>query len=326
VLSEIPDQWRERVMRWREVNTSHRTAADGTESAPAPDEEYLLYQTLIGAWPLDPAEAGSPAFAQRIQAYMIKAMREAKLRTSWVAPNEGHEAAVKQFVARILDRQAGRGFLDDFVPFQRRISHFGMLNSLSQTLLRLTSPGVPDTYQGTEVWDFSLVDPDNRRPVNYEARRRLLDGLRSEAERDGLARLARRMIHQKETGEVKMYVTWRALQARRASPGLFSAGEYVPGQATGPRAAHVFAFARRQEGQIAVMIVPRLVTKLAADDRLAVDLENSGDTLVRIPGLNGPVRLRNAFTGEIASLRAGEVAIPLSQALASFPIALLLSE
>jgi (1->4)-alpha-D-glucan 1-alpha-D-glucosylmutase len=310
VLSELPGEWRERVMRWREINS-------GGRESPAADEEYLLYQTLVGAWPIDSAEGASPQFAERIQTYMVKAMREAKVRTSWVSPNEEHEAAVKGFVGRIL---GSREFLDDFVPFQRRASRLGMLNSLSQTLLRLTAPGVPDTYQGTEVWDLSLVDPDNRRPVDYERRWKMLEGLRS-----GGAGSARRVVGRMETGEVKMYLTWRALQARRAWPALFSDGEYVPGEAAGARAGHVFGFARRHEGRVAVVIVPRLMTKVTRDGGLPVGREVWGETAVRFGGV-GRVRLRNVLTDETLVLSEEQSGLAAAEALASFPVALLISE
>ncbi len=157
-----------------ELNEPHRKTV-ATISAPAPNDEYLLYQTLLGAWPLDvPAPGERGPFVKRIQDYMQKAMREAKVRTGWTDPNEEYECAVRSFIADILDPEKSAEFLAGFLPFQNRINHFGMLNSLSQTLLRLTAPGVPDTYQGTELWDFSLVDPDNRRPVDYGKRRSML--------------------------------------------------------------------------------------------------------------------------------------------------------
>jgi (1->4)-alpha-D-glucan 1-alpha-D-glucosylmutase len=195
-----------------------------------------------------------------------------------------------------------------------------MLNSLSQTLLRLTAPGMPDTYQGTEVWDLSLVDPDNRRPVDYERRRKMLEGLRAEG-----AAVAQRVERRMETGEVKMYVTWRALQARRASPGLFAEGEHMPAESVGARAQHVFGFARRHEGRVAVVIVPRLMTKVVRDAGLPVGRDVWGDTVMHFPGLNR-VRLRNALTGEGLVLSEKEAGLAVADALASCPVALLISE
>src|SRR5262249_3393739 len=152
----------------RQLNEPHRQVIDD-EPAPDANEEYLLYQTLLGAWPLEPCSAEEYGqFVKRIGAYMEKALHEAKVHTSWINPNADYDKAVQDFLARILDENASRPFLDDFRAFRQRISRLGLFNSLAQTVLRLTAPGVPDTYQGTELWDFSLVDPDNRRPVDYE--------------------------------------------------------------------------------------------------------------------------------------------------------------
>ncbi len=178
VLSEVPDEWKGRLGRWRMMNEAQRVQAED-ELAPDPNEQYLLYQTLLGAWPLDPCSAEDRAeFVRRVQAYMLKAVHEAKVHTSWINPNKAYDDGVQEFVARLLDEGRSKAFLEDFREFERRISHCGLFNSLSQTLLRLTAPGVPDTYQGTELWDFSLVDPDNRRPVDYERRRKMLESLR----------------------------------------------------------------------------------------------------------------------------------------------------
>jgi (1->4)-alpha-D-glucan 1-alpha-D-glucosylmutase len=166
VLSEMPVEWQTSLSRWNTLNRRHRIELDDT-AAPDRNDEYFLYQTLLGAWPLgEPGPAEWADFLNRIQTYMQKAIREAKVHTSWVNPNPEYEGAVEQFVARLLDEKNQR-FLNDFRSFQRRISYFGLLNSLAQTLLKIASPGVPDFYQGTELWDFSLVDPDNRRPLDY---------------------------------------------------------------------------------------------------------------------------------------------------------------
>ena len=177
VLSELPQEWQENVTRWKHLNEPHRTVVD---DAPAPDanEEYLIYQTLLGAWPIEPCSGAAYShFIERIQAYMTKAIHEAKVHTSWINPDEAYDEAVRRFVERIMDPNTGAAFLREFAMFQRRVSHFGLINSLAQTLLKLTAPGVPDTYQGTELWDFSLADPDNRRPVDYDRREKALRDL-----------------------------------------------------------------------------------------------------------------------------------------------------
>ena len=197
VLSEIPQVWKTRVLRWSQLNKGYKTEVDGT-LAPDRNEEYLLYQTLIGAWPFHALDDdGYKNFSDRIQAYMAKALKEAKIHTSWVNPNQAYDQAVRDFIERILVRSSPNPFLADFLPFQREIARHGVYNSLSQVLLKIASPGIPDFYQGTELWDFSLVDPDNRRPVDYVKRTGLLADfqsvrgvrrIRSASVRSGIAR------------------------------------------------------------------------------------------------------------------------------------------
>ena len=217
VLSELPGQWQERIGHWRkELNKRFLTVVD---DGPAPDanDEYFIYQTLIGAWPIEPVDASEFAtFVERIQAYLAKAFHEAKVHTSWINPNEAYDGAVRDFVANILNSERAGAFLDSLREFQKRINHFGLLNSLGQTVLRIASPGVPDTYQGTELWDFSMVDPDNRRPVDYNRRLEMLNGLdkrQAEAGADWRA-LAGELIRAKDDGRVKLYLTSRALRCR----------------------------------------------------------------------------------------------------------------
>jgi (1->4)-alpha-D-glucan 1-alpha-D-glucosylmutase len=330
VLSEMPAEWERHVGRWSDLNARHRRDLPG---GPAPDrnEEYLIYQTLLGAWPLEPwAAAEYDAFVGRVQAYMVKAMREAKVRTSWTNPDAEHEQAVQDFVAALLDETRSGEFLADLRPLRQRVSHLGLFNSLSQTVLRLTAPGVPDTYQGTELWDFSLVDPDNRRPVEYATRRAVLDALRqriaASREPGDLAPFARELIAAKEAGRVKLFVTLLALSMRRENPGLFSEGEYVPLRAEGSRAEHVFAFARRHEGRVALVVVPRLVAKLLAGRQgPPVGPDVWGDTRLPLPAGIEPDRLRDGFTGRGISSSGSAAALALADLLADFPAALILS-
>ncbi|MGH7223754.1 MAG: malto-oligosyltrehalose synthase, partial [Gemmataceae bacterium] len=208
VLSEMPDEWRSRLYRWSALNEPHRVQVED-DKAPDRNVEYLLYQTLLGAWPVEPYRDEEYAeFVERIQAYMEKATHEAKVHTSWINPNADYDQALCQFVGRILDPAVNAAFLEDFRAFQRHISHYGFFNALSQCLLKITAPGAPDTYQGTELWDFSLVDPDNRRPVDYENRRRLLADL-LERSRQPKARgeLAGELVDTMADGRIKLYVT-----------------------------------------------------------------------------------------------------------------------
>jgi (1->4)-alpha-D-glucan 1-alpha-D-glucosylmutase len=325
VLSEIPAEWRERVIRWVRINRKKKPAVDG-HPVPGPNEEYLLYQTLIGAWPVEPGAADDATFKKRISDYMIKAVREAKVDTSWINPNEPYEEALAAFIERILDPGRNNPFLQDFVPFQKRISHFGMLNSLSQTLLKITVPGVPDFYQGTELWSFDLVDPDNRRPVDYRTRADMLDALMRRESEVPLSDLGRELLARKEDGRIKLYLTCKALTYRRAHRDLFGEGEYVPLEVQGERADHVCAFERRKGDLGAIVIAPRFYTDLAEyPDGLPVGPAVWKDTAVRVSSADGGARYRNALTGEeVAGIGGGTgVILPLSEALSNFPVALL---
>jgi (1->4)-alpha-D-glucan 1-alpha-D-glucosylmutase len=297
VLSEIPDEWSAAVKQWGEINARHRS-----DHGPDRNEEYLIYQTLIGAWPLEPWSAAEyDAFVKRVQAYMTKAMREAKVHSTWTDPNETHETAVTEFVASILNESTGGEFLADMRPLRQRVSELGLANSLAQTVLRLTAPGVPDTYQGMELWDFSLVDPDNRRPVDYGKRREMLE----EISRSRLTALE--LWKSKEDGRVKMLVTSRLLSLRRENPGLFSDGEYIPLESRGSHASNVFAFARRHLGRTAVVVVSGRFTQIG----------DWGDTTLTLPDA---LPLRDVFTG----MKTSELS--LRSLLKDLPVAVLVSD
>ena len=330
VLSEMPSVWRQAVLRWSRMNRTRRRQAGGLP-APSPDDEYLLYQTLIGTWPLEePDEAGLEAYRQRIEAYMLKAAREAKARTSWAAANGEYEEALTQFIRAVLERREGNLFLADFCALNARIVRFGLMNGLSQTLLKLTSPGVPDVYQGNELWDFSLVDPDNRRPVDYDLRRGLLASLAGEPAAG--APLARALAANVADPRCKLFLHARTLALRGRDPELFERGEYLPLKVTGRRAPHLCAFARRLEGRLAVVLAPRLYLKLmgggsAADDgqqRLPLGTEVWADTAVQLPPNSG-APLRGVLDGAEVPLTGsdGPPAISAAAALQAFPVALL---
>jgi (1->4)-alpha-D-glucan 1-alpha-D-glucosylmutase len=326
VLSEMPDEWRRAVNGWRDTNAEKKSTVHG-QPAPHPNDEYLLYQTLVGAWPaaID-AEEDLRSFRERIVAYMLKAIKEAKARTSWIEPDEAYESAVQRFVESVLiDGQPNR-FLDTFLPFQRRVSFFGRFNSLSQTLLRLTAPGVPDLYQGTELWDFSLVDPDNRRPVDFALRRTLLKELKRRAADAGIADLIRELAVNDSLGRSKLWLIWRALEFRRERRTLFDFGDYVPLASTGAKAEHVCSFARAEGEQLAIVIVPRLVVGLTAGaEQAPLGEEIWRDTMLLPP--KGPAQpsFRNALTGEHVAFveHDGQTGLLLGDALKSFPVALL---
>jgi (1->4)-alpha-D-glucan 1-alpha-D-glucosylmutase len=325
VLSELPKEWRAALTRWSRFNRRKKMTVDG---APAPDrnEEYLLYQTLLGAWPFEPMNAEEhEQFVQRIQDYMIKAIREAKINTSWLNPNNAYDEAVRAFVAAILKEGSTNRFLDDFQQFQRKIAHFGVFNSLSQTLLKLTSPGAPDIYQGNEMWDFSLVDPDNRRPVDYDLRKWLLGEMLDL--KDDPAAFARMLVDERASGRIKLYMTHHALTFRRDHAALFRDGSYSPLEATDDANDHIIAFARVRNGDRAITVVPRLPAKRLRGDESAIPLGEDawGDTLLILTNGARARYYRNIFTGEIieAVERDDVIGLPLAEVFANFPVALL---
>jgi (1->4)-alpha-D-glucan 1-alpha-D-glucosylmutase len=328
VLSEIADEWGTHLRRWERLNRSKKREVDG-RPAPSRNDEYLLYQTLIGAWPpLKELDHGNlMALAERIEQYMVKVIREAKVHGGWSNPNLEYEEAASHFVRALLEEPANSRFLADFLPFQRRIARFGMYNSLSQMLLKLTAPGVPDIYQGTEIWDLSLVDPDNRRPVAYDGRRALLEDLQrgfSDHTRD-IAIQARALLDRMQDGRIKLYVIWKALGLRAQYPALFSGGSYTPLMSSGDRAEHLCSYARHHEGQTAIVIVPRLVLRLLAGAH-AHPLGEAvwGDTRIALPeGFHGSYR--NVLTGEDHTPHEGSGGLHLrpAEVLTHFPLALL---
>ena len=230
-LSEIPAEWNERLRHWSSLNQKHKMVLED-QSVPDPNEEYALYQTLVGAWPFQPySETELASFASRIQEFTRKALQEAKVHTSWINPNNAYDEAMQEFIRRILDPAIAADFLSDFLPFQKRLSDAGIYNSLAQTLLSIAAPGVADFYLCTELWSSSLVDPDNRRPVNFAARQKLQAFLSEADDDDGAARLdlLRRLMQSKEDGAIKMYLIATALGWRREHPGLFSTGGLCAG-------------------------------------------------------------------------------------------------
>ena len=335
VLSEIPKAWRERLAKWRRLNRSRQGVA-GDAAAPSRTEEYLLYQTLVGSWPVPFHPDELAPYSERIVAYMTKAMREAKVSTSWTRPNAEHEAEVERFVRDILSPSSRNPFIEDLDAFVRELALPGYLNSLGQTLLKLTSPGVPDIYQGNELWDFSLVDPDNRRPVDYGLRQQLLAQLEEDAASPSrFEALLRSLTENIEDGRAKLYMIWRTLTFRQAHPSLFDAGTYLPLEPRGTHAEHLVGFARQQDGETLIVVVGRWFAKLAetglaaqsearpsgAGHRLsAAPWRQWSDTWLELPA--GGV-YRNLFTGERVDVSPDAPALPAADLLARFPAALL---
>ena len=269
-ISELSAGWTREVGRWMRLNRGLRTLIDG-EPGPDRNDEYRFYQALIGCWPMEDI-GGNDAprdFVARLQEYMLKAVREAKLHTSWLTTNQQYEEALKSFVEQALTGAGGARFLPAFRPLQARIAAIGMLNSLSQVTVKLGSPGIPDFYQGTDLWDLSLVDPDNRRPVDFDHRRRLLDdidGILSAAGPERKTRLAE-LLQGWTDGRIKLLTTVAGLRFRRDEPELFLAGDYLPLETEFTVAGSAFAFARLHGEVGALFVAPRLCAPLFGDDR-----------------------------------------------------------
>ena len=256
-ISEIPPLWGRSLQKWRTTNRRFKKQIDDAE-APDAGEEYLLYQTLLGTWPVDldgaPVPSVGPKFIARIQRYMAKALKEAKLNTSWIQPNENWDDAMQEFVARILEAGPRNKFLPAFLPVAAEIERLGAINSLAQTAIKLTAPGVPDIYQGTEIWDDSLVDPDNRRPIDYARRREMLTQIENVP--------ANELMQCWPDGRIKMRLTQRLLHLRRENPELFREGIYEPINFGGAFADCAIGFVRRHRDGAIIVIVPRLSSRV----------------------------------------------------------------
>jgi len=320
VLSEIPDEWERAVQYWSLINQRYSKAL-GSASVPDRNEEYLFYQTLIGTWPLDECEW--PSLIQRLQDYILKAVREAKVHTRWSQPNEPHEAALRDFIAHVLDRNANGEFHSNFAEFQKRTALYGMLNGLGQLLLKIACPGVPDFYQGSELWDFRLVDPDNRGPVDFLKRRAMFDELRTSPNADRASQANELLAHWWDA-RVKAHVLARALGIRRENPGLFLDGDYLPLEVSGEHRNRALAFARTMAGDWAIAIIPRCVASVQAPvvgDRLSFWRH----TFVTLPeGAAGS--LVNVLAGRDSPSMAvsPDRRLSLGAAFREFPVSLLL--
>ena len=327
VLSEIPEQWRSAIMRWARFNKRYRTTIDAT-AVPDRNEEYLLYQTLVGAWP--PAsmdDAQYAAFTERIQSYMVKAIREAKVHTSWINPHEAYEDAVKQFIEAIFNRSAPNQFLEEFLPFHAFVARCGFSNALAQLTLKITAPGITDCYQGTELWEFNLVDPDNRKPVDFDLRASLLAECQSIG-RDVLSRTAfiRRLVQSWEDGRIKMYVLQEGLRHRRAHSELYLNGDYVPLECDGLHKEKICAFARLHQDQAIVTVVPRLIADLVQDSGTQPQpKEMWQDTRISVPSWKVGSAYLNLITGDRLETvtEAGHQMLLVCHILRDCPVAIL---
>jgi (1->4)-alpha-D-glucan 1-alpha-D-glucosylmutase len=321
VLSEVPQRWREAALAWRHLNTPLR----GESDVPDPLTEIFIYQSLVGGWPPG-GLAAAPDFRARFSANVAKAIAEAKLHTSWINPDTVYEETVAAFVEALLDERRSRPFLDSLAGFVAHLDAAGVYNSLAQVLLKVTAPGVPDVYGGTELWDFSFADPDNRRPVDFARRIDTLNEVRRRAERDPRA-TARELLARPEDGAIKMFVLHRALAARASRRAAFEGADYAACPARGTLARHIVAFARGEPGRRVVTITGRLFAVLTEGRRAPIG-SVWRDTTVELPAAPGPTRFREALTNRpvVATRHGGAPALAVADLFETLPLAMVIEE
>ncbi len=316
VLSELAEDWMDTTKRWREENAAHRNMIDG-EEVPDPHWENFLYQNIVGAWPLE--REPDAVFTERMVHYAVKASRESKKHTSWIDVNAQYEEAIQHFVRSILSAEATSRWREEAHRFVERIAFAGAINALSALVLKIASPGVPDFYQGSELWENSLVDPDNRRPVDYVRRRRFLSENAAMAESPTESALHDLLCTWRD-GRIKMYVTQRGLQLRGAMRELFVQGEYLPIQVGGFLNNHVVAFARQSREQWIIAITPLRVLHLLEASGKPIPERSWQGTCVELPE-SAPTRLRDALTGKVFAIK--DRRLPVADVLRFMPVALL---
>jgi len=320
VISEIADEWDSHLNIWIKWNSPKKIDVNGLK-VPDINTELCLYQTIVGAWPLHKEEI--PDFKKRLKLYMVKAVREAKENTSWQSPNLAYEKAINKFIECILEESNENTYLEDLLSLQKQIAYFGALNSLSQVMLKITCPGVPDFYQGTELWDFSLVDPDNRRPIDFIRRKNLLNSL-IELEKKDVTKLVSEILHSWTDGRIKLYITYKALETRRALHDVFRYGEYLPCEVIGKKKEHLCAFIRHWEHKWALVVIPRWLTKLVSIGEIPIGDKIWHDNMLCLPD-EVPEEWVNVFTKEYITTSTLERRTSLSTILATFPVALYIS-
>ena len=319
VLSELPREWERFFRRARRANAPHRKFVNGV-SAPDAGEESLIFQTMLGAWPHSADEI--PSFRDRLKSFLIKAVREAKLHTNWFEPRADYESALLAYIDAIFDGDQSAGFFPEFLALQKKVAFYGCLNSLSQVLLKIASPGLPDFYQGEELWDLNLVDPDNRRPVDFALRRRLLEELK-QLEHNGRDALLENLLATWPDGRIKLFLTWKALNSRCAHRDLFHCGEYLPLQASGRQKEHLFAFARRHQNEWVVVAVPRLLSRVIDPGEMHFGRAAWPSASIELPP-DAPAEWIDAITAQPLGsvMRSGKRAFRAADLFRRFPVAL----
>jgi (1->4)-alpha-D-glucan 1-alpha-D-glucosylmutase len=326
VLSEMSREWRAALARWSRMNRSKKIAVN-SDIIPDGNEEYLIYQTLLGTYPWeDITKEEQASYLERIQTYMLKAVREAKVHTSWVSPNTAYEQGISQFIAAILEPSESNAFLSDFKNFNRVIVTCGWYNSLSQVVIKLFSPGTPDIYQGNEIWTYNLTDPDNRRPVDFSYCANLLKQIKKMVLAYRQVDVAKKLLAGAGDGRIKLYVTWKSLTYRRTNAELFNEGSYIPLKVAGTKKNHVCAFAWKRGKRELIVIAPRLIAGLTRNGaKPPLGIEAWGDTHIILPHNLTGENFKNLYTGETVTTghRERGADILLADALKVFPVAAL---
>lgn len=320
VLSEMPEEWNRHVLQWRDWNLDKKSIVNRT-LLPDANTEWFTYQTMIGAWPLFDGEVTD--FRERLKAYLVKAAREAKTLTNWHSPNDDAESALTAFVDSILEESSKNLFMENFQSFQKQVAFYGAINSLSQVLLKAASPGIPDFYQGTELWDFSLVDPDNRRPIDFNPRKKLLYSLMETEESDLTSHISA-LLDTWYDGRIKLYLTHKVLSARNRYRDVFSCGDYLPLQTQGTRERHVSAFARRHGESWVISVTPRITTGISEAGIFPLGIKVWGDDMLILPD-EAPKEYINLLTSERIEPTSAGNSIRLADIFYQFPVALLAS-
>jgi (1->4)-alpha-D-glucan 1-alpha-D-glucosylmutase len=327
VLSELPIEWASLLRRWYRMNARHKRQLDDGRVAPDPNEEYLLYQTILGAWPWQDGPEERQPFLERLKQYAAKALSEAKINMSWINPDPAYQEAVQGFLADILTPGARGGetrFVESLQSVLPQLQLFGGINSLSQVLLKVTSPGVPDFYQGSELWNLSLVDPDNRRPVNFEFRARLLEDLVRKGEQQCLLEVCREVLESFSDGRVKLWTTYRALHIRREHPEVFRRGDYIPLAVDHDKPGHAVAFLRGDTTRCVLTVAPRFTCTLM-HGKAAMPLGAAwGNASIALPA-DTPATFVNGFTGETLSVGLNR-SLQVKDVLAHFPVGILVGQ
>lgn len=317
VLSEMPGEWRERLRTWSRMNSSKK-GRRGRRLVPEKNDEYFLYQSMLGGLPFE--QEKYEEFRERLSNYMIKAVREAKVNTAWLEPDTDYEDAFVGFIDRITDFSGEDEFTNDFLKFQKKIARFGITNSLSQTLLKMTSPGVPDFYQGTELWDLNFVDPDNRRPVDFGKRKMFLEQIIKNDDTSGQTAFIRELVNSGEDGRIKMYLIRKTLEYRKRRRDLFMHGSYTPLRSCGEFPGNILSFVRSSGKDCFITLVTRFPSELPVYEGMPLGEAVWKDTTVSIPG-GYPRTYRNVLTGE--TVEADVNGLSAADVFREIPVALL---